>query len=196
VEDEVSGIVLAGGRSSRMGRDKALVEVGGRTLLERTVEVVGAVARPVFVLAGTQQALPTLVGATVLRDQRAFRGPLVALAEAAVHVTAPTALVVAVDHPRLSAVVLRALVSLLGSSGAAVFEEHVLTAVYATRTLLRAGEAVRKGERSVQSFLASVDVRRISRADLLSNPDVAREDPTLWSFADVDTPDDLRELSS
>jgi molybdopterin-guanine dinucleotide biosynthesis protein A len=196
VEDEVSGIVLSGGRSSRMGQDKALLQVGDTTLLERTVDVVGAVAHPVFVVAGVQQVLPSLPSVTILRDAQSFGGPLAALAQAAALVTTRRALVVAVDHPRLSATVLRALVRLSGSSPGAVFEDHVLTAVYATPTLLRAREAARLGERSLSRFLQSVAVRRVSRADLLDDPEVATDDPSLASFADVDTPADLRALSS
>jgi molybdopterin-guanine dinucleotide biosynthesis protein A len=175
-----------------MGRDKALIELGARTLVERTVEVVGAVATPVFVVAAVGQALPPLPGATILRDEQPFAGPLAALVQVSRLVATPRVLVVAVDHPRLSAAVLRALVVLAGSSAGAVFDSHVLTAVYARSTLVRAQEAVRLGERSLARFLASVDVRRVSRGDLLRDPDVAREDPSLVSFSDVDTPEDLR----
>ncbi|WP_354701452.1 Molybdenum cofactor guanylyltransferase [Paraconexibacter sp. AEG42_29] len=53
-----AGAVLAGGQGRRIGGEKAAVVVGGRTLLDRAVETVGRVARPVAVVARPETALP------------------------------------------------------------------------------------------------------------------------------------------
>src|ERR1700758_5454346 len=53
--DGVNGFVLAGGQSSRMGTDKAFVELGGHTLLERALQTVSAVASEVWILGSREK---------------------------------------------------------------------------------------------------------------------------------------------
>ena len=75
------GIVLCGGVSSRMGRPKAWLPVGGETMLQRVVRVVGEVVSPVVVVAAPGQMVPELpAGVRVVRDEVAGRGPLGGLA--------------------------------------------------------------------------------------------------------------------
>ena len=72
-----AAIVLAGGRSSRMGRAKASLDWEGAPLLSRTVATLGAVADRVVVVRSPGQALPPLpVAVTVVEDARPGRGPL------------------------------------------------------------------------------------------------------------------------
>src|SRR5688500_11143072 len=77
-----AGIVLAGGRSTRMGRPKAALEWHGTTLLERVVGVVGRVVDgPVVVVRAPGQELPPLPpGVALATDAREGRGPLQGLA--------------------------------------------------------------------------------------------------------------------
>ncbi len=92
-------MVLAGGASRRMGRDKATLVFAGRTLVERTVDTVGARCDPVFVVAAPGQALPP-TAATILRDDVRGVGPLLATARglrAAAEAGARWAFVAAVD---------------------------------------------------------------------------------------------------
>ena len=76
------GVVLAGGRSSRMGRPKALLEWGGRTAVEHAVAVVreGVDGGPLCVVRAPGQELPAL-DALVAEDPVVFAGPLAALTE-------------------------------------------------------------------------------------------------------------------
>jgi hypothetical protein len=72
-----AGIVLAGGRSSRMGAPKAGLDWHGSTLLGHVVGVVGRGAGPVVVVRAPGQALPALpAGVRVVEDAREGRGPL------------------------------------------------------------------------------------------------------------------------
>src|SRR5262245_29573929 len=76
-----AGIVLCGGRSSRMGRSKAWLPFGGEVLLQRTVRMLSEVVDPVVVVAAPGQELPSLPeSVTVARDQEAYLGPLNGLA--------------------------------------------------------------------------------------------------------------------
>ena len=75
------GVVLCGGRSSRMGRPKVWLPVGGETMLGRVVRVVGGAVGPVVVVAAPGQDVPELpAGVRVVRDDVDGRGPLGGLA--------------------------------------------------------------------------------------------------------------------
>jgi molybdopterin-guanine dinucleotide biosynthesis protein A len=71
------GIVLCGGKSSRMGTSKALLPFGSETMLQRVVRLLGEVVAPIVVVAAVDQALPALPqGTIVTRDEHEGRGPL------------------------------------------------------------------------------------------------------------------------
>jgi molybdopterin-guanine dinucleotide biosynthesis protein A len=96
----VAGAVLAGGRSSRMGRDKALVAIDGRAMATRVATAIGAGGcRPVVMIGGDVDALGTL-GFEVVPDRWPGEGPLGAIVTALMHFGAPT-LVAACDLPWL-----------------------------------------------------------------------------------------------
>src|SRR3954462_11558215 len=71
------GVVLAGGKSTRMGTSKALLPFGPETILQRVVRILGTIVSPIPVVAATAQELPVLPpGVIVTRDEREGRGPL------------------------------------------------------------------------------------------------------------------------
>ena len=101
----VGGIVLCGGRSSRMGRPKAWLPVGGEVMLQRVVRVLREVVDPVVVVAAPGQDVPPLPDAvTIVRDEVEGRGPLAGLAAglAALDGRADAAYLSACDVPFLS----------------------------------------------------------------------------------------------
>src|SRR5262245_29310479 len=75
--DELSAIVLCGGKSSRMGTSKAWIDIDGETFLQRVVKTVGSICRPVVVVAAAGQALPPLPPSVeIAHDKDPERGPL------------------------------------------------------------------------------------------------------------------------
>jgi molybdenum cofactor guanylyltransferase len=114
---EFGGVVLAGGRSSRMGTAKAALEWHGSTLLYRTVAIVArATGGPVVIVRASGQELPELpVGVTVVDDPREGKGPVQGIAAglAALDGQADAAFVTSTDlpflHPAFIGRVLRAL---------------------------------------------------------------------------------------
>src|SRR6266545_1645937 len=77
----IGGIVLCGGRSSRMGRPKAWLPVGEEVMLQRVVRVLREVVGPVVVVAAPGQDVPPLpAGVEIVRDEVEGRGPLQGLA--------------------------------------------------------------------------------------------------------------------
>ena len=120
VGDKTAGVVLAGGRSSRMGSSKAALEWHGSTLLRRTVSVVGrAVDGPVVVVGAPGQRLPALpTGVEVLIDPREGLGPLqgIAVGLAAVADRAHAAFVSSTDLPFLHPAFVQAVLGALTSA--------------------------------------------------------------------------------
>lgn len=103
--------VLAGGRSSRMGRDKALLVHEGRTLLQRQVDLAWSLEpQEVFVVGRPQPELGAL-RARGLSDDRPGLGPLGGLATVLAAAAAPHVLVLAVDMPALTPGFLRRLLA-------------------------------------------------------------------------------------
>ncbi len=73
----VGGIILCGGRSSRMGLPKATLPFGDELMLQRVVRLLSSVVSPIVVVAAPEQDLPPLpAGVMIARDEREGRGPL------------------------------------------------------------------------------------------------------------------------
>ena len=197
--ESVSGIVLAGGRSSRFGADKLAARYGDSTLLERAVAAVGAVASEVIVVLalGDERQLPA-ASVPVRRavDPETFGGPLVGLLAGLEAAREPVAIVAGGDMPTLAPDVLRLLIRRLiaseGSRDAAVLvqrgEMRPLpcairngTATQAARRLL--GE----GERSLLALIRSISALSVPEGDWRPL------DPTAATLLDVDVPGDLPE---
>ncbi|MGZ8605364.1 MAG: molybdenum cofactor guanylyltransferase [Actinomycetota bacterium] len=196
-----SGLVLAGGRSTRFGRDKLAEPLGGKSLLAHAVVAVGSVVREVIVLlppVGDPPPLPRSVGAArvpvrVVRDPEPFGGPLVALLAGLERTREPFALVVGGDMPGLVGPVLAALLRALAASGDA---DATVLAFRGRRqplpAALRVGAATTaaqrllgEGERSVHALLRVLRTRELLEAEWRSL------DPTAATLRDVDVPGDL-----
>ncbi len=110
----LAALVLAGGRSRRMGRDKAGLVYAGQTQLERTIPLLGRQCASVFVSLREDQAVPEDAerqGARVVRDQFGDIGPIGGILSAIESVRGESWLVVAVDLPFLEASTLEFLIA-------------------------------------------------------------------------------------
>ncbi|MGQ9407787.1 molybdenum cofactor guanylyltransferase [Mycolicibacterium gilvum] len=189
----LAAVVLAGGASRRMGRDKATLVVdggsgAGTTMVEHVVSVVGERCSPVFVVAAPGQALPAL-DAVVLRDEVGGVGPLLATGRglrAAAEAGREYAFVSAVDMPALTSDVIDVLAGPARSSGADVVlpwdgRDHYLAGIYRTALHTVVSDLVQAGARSMRAFVDRVDTQRI----------VLPEQPAL---ANVNTVADLEAI--
>jgi len=104
--DHVLGAVLAGGASRRMGRDKALMEHEGRTLLARAVAVLEAVLSEVIVV-GPQRQYPSALEVPSVRDIRPGLGPVGGIHTALSHAKGRAVFVLACDMPFVTADLVR-----------------------------------------------------------------------------------------
>lgn len=161
-------MVLAGGASRRMGRDKATLPFDGSTLVERVVAAVSGRCAPVFVIAAPGQPLPEL-SAQVLRDEVRGVGPLVATGRglrAAAEAGCDLAFVCAVDMPYLSGELIDTLVGPAVRLQADIVlpwdgRDHYLAGIYRTDLTQRISGLVAAGERSMRALAESVDTQRI-----------------------------------
>lgn len=109
---DVTGLILAGGRSRRFGRDKALADVGGRSFVEYVYDALAAHAGSVLIATGpTQRLYP--VPARVVLDGMPDGGPLAGLVAGLDAASTPWLLSAAVDQPYLTAAALRPLLAAL-----------------------------------------------------------------------------------
>jgi molybdenum cofactor guanylyltransferase len=164
----LAAIVLAGGASRRMGRDKATLPYEGTTLLERTVSIVSPRCSPVFVIAAPGQSLPS-TDARVLRDEVRGVGPLLATGRglrAAADAGLELAFVCAVDMPLLETNLIDELAGPAVRLGADVVlpwdgRDHYLAGIYRTSLADKVSELVAAGERSMRALVDRVDTQRI-----------------------------------
>jgi molybdopterin-guanine dinucleotide biosynthesis protein A len=98
-----SAVILAGGKSSRMGRDKAWLKIGGKTLLARQIELVRAVGASEVFISGRPGTDYAEFGGRVLPDHFKDAGPLAGVERALDATTTTLLLVLAVDMPTMTA---------------------------------------------------------------------------------------------
>lgn len=193
--DTTAAIVLAGGRSTRMGTPKAELEWHGSTLLRRAVGIVQrAVDGPVIVVRAPGQRLPELpAGVEIAEDARPDRGPLEGLAAGlrALAERADAVYLTGVDAPSLHPAFVRRVLALLGP-GDDVALPHAhgfaqpLAAAYRTtvaaplRALLDDGEHLGTG-----ALMKRCRVMQLGAADLLDDRAVAAFDPGLDSLTNI-----------
>lgn len=132
-------IILCGGKSSRMGRDKATLPFGPELMLERVVRLVGEVVAldRTVIVAGVNQSLPELPSALrIARDTEDYRGPLAGLATGlrSLGETVDAVYATGCDVPLLVPAFIERMFNVLGDYDAAVpvdaEHHHALAAVY------------------------------------------------------------------
>ncbi len=178
-------IVLCGGQSRRMGRDKASLPFGDETLLERVVRIVSPLVDELVVAARADQSLPG--DFPVVHDPPGRESPMAGLVSGLRALRADKVFVTACDAPLLTPPLVERLFELAEGFEIAVprVDEHhmVLTAVYARAVLPRA-EALLEASRLRPFYLLEQSATRIVEADELRGVD-----PQLDGLSDCDTPE-------
>jgi len=193
--DDVTGIVLAGGRSSRFGSDKLVAELDGRPLLHHALEAVATVAAQIVVVAapGIEPSIPVDLASRVrvVHDPEPFGGPLVGLMAALSVVERSIVLVVGGDMPQLVPAVLSRLVATVGPDRRAVLLEvpgrlQPLPMALDVAAALAARMAILdRGGRSLRELLRELGAVSIPAPVWLSL------DPGGVTIVDIDRPGDL-----
>lgn len=184
----IAGFVLAGGRSSRMGRDKASLVWDGKSLLVRAVAVVQGVTGVIAIVG--DPALHDIDSLPVISDRIRGAGPLGGIEAALAWSSAEWNLVVACDMPALEPGILRTIldraVSLPECDAVIPVSAGIpqpLCAAYHRRTLPSLQAALAAGTFKMMEVLESVRVGRL-------------EIPGSDSFRNINTPEDWNTLVS
>lgn len=189
------GVVLAGGRSSRMGRDKATLEVAGRTLAARAYERLGLACGEVMVADGGRGVVPE---ARSVADGPG-RGPAAGLLGAARAVPGRALLALACDVPAVPGALLAALAGSPERPGWAEADVLVprgprgpepLVGRYGPRALAALAEQVAAGDYSVRSLFGRGELR----VAFVEGEELARFGDPERFLANVNTPEELARL--
>jgi molybdopterin-guanine dinucleotide biosynthesis protein A len=186
------GILLAGGKSSRMGTPKHLISMGGRTMLMGTLALLNEFTHSQTIIVNDMNDLPPTEGVRVLGDPPEFlhKGPIAGIV-AGMRNREGWHLVLACDLPFMNEVVIRKLLIEIESHGERIDvvypvykgEPHPLIGFYHSRCLPVFEQALHEGVYKVKAVLAQVKTREICFDD--------------WSigaecFFNMNTPEDAR----
>lgn len=189
----VGGVILAGGRNSRMGgRDKAFLRVGGETVFQRTLGLLRRCFAEVVVVSNTPEKYVEF-DVDVIADELRGCGPLGGLHAGLGRITTPYAFVAACDMPFLHIEPIRYLVARLREQDAIVpqwgGDIEPLHALYAKRLRGRIEAAVGQGARAMRDFLPQIDVEYVAQ-DAMERVTGSAE-----AFRNVNTPEDAARFA-
>jgi molybdopterin-guanine dinucleotide biosynthesis protein A len=188
----ISAAILAGGKSRRMGRNKALLHFRGKPLITRVYEAVHPLFEDIF-LVTDNSGLFDAVPCPKIPDRVPGKGPISGVDAALRHSRNPYVLVVGCDAPFLSSSLLERLAVETGEADLVIpigpNGPEPLCAVYGKECLPLIEESLRTGDCSMMSLIGRLRRREVSREE------VAAIDPGFLSFRNVNTPRDFRMLA-
>ena len=183
--DDCTALILAGGQSSRMGRDKAMLPFGQTTVIQTLIDTL----HPLFasILLSVHAPRPEL-GLPQICDATEAGGPLDGLICGLAEIRTNWAFVIACDMPMIHPAMIRLLAEQRAHQHAvtAIVQGHVqpFAAFYSIRCLPLLRTRFNAGQLGITSALQQLTMTCVDAADLI------RADPSLNSFFDLDTHED------
>jgi FdhD protein len=189
---DVAGVILAGGESSRMGRNKALLEVNGERMIETAYRRMAELFDEVLLITNTPE-IYDFIPCRKIADIYPGMGPLGGIHAALTNSVAARAFITACDMPSLNSQLIRELCSIQGGVDVVIPETsgglEPLHAVYAKSCLPKMEMMLQAGERRILSFFDLAQVRLVPRGR------IAALDPDYASFRNINTQEDYRLLA-
>ena len=187
-----SVVIQAGGRSSRMGQDKAQVPFLGTTLIEYILQQLEGFGDEQIIISNNPEEF-TRLGLPVFQDVYPDTGAIGGIYSGILHASFEYSLILGCDMPFISLKLLKYLVSLAPDFDAVIprlkkeeFAEP-FRSVYAKACLKPIEQSIRAGKRKVISFFDKVNVRFIEPEE------INKFDPRGITFFNINTPEDLKE---
>lgn len=188
MQQDVTGFVLAGGKSSRMGSDKSVLPWNGSTLLEQTRTLLEQVCEKVFILGS-----PEVYGSfgQCFEDIHPDCGPLSGIHSALVHSPTAYSLITAVDTPFISREFMAYMIERALDASAIVTSPRIngalqpTCAVFSQKFLPIAEEALKSGKYKLEPLFPPQQTLVLTEADLSQFASVAE------MFENLNTPQDF-----
>lgn len=185
-----SAVLLAGGKSTRMGRDKACLEVGGKSLWRRQLDVLKAIVPAELYISGPADGPYVGSEGVIVPDQMNDCGPLAGLSSTLGVCSTGWLMVLAVDMPFMTADFVKSLVDRAEWTGKGQIPMHAdgqleaLAAVYPCAAFELSKELLKAGERRLSTFVDALET-----AGLVERTVIAADDERL--FENWNRPEDL-----
>ena len=204
----ITGIVLGGGRSRRMGgsQSKLLIHIGGKLILARIADTLKMVCSELVLVVRLDQDddVPDLgiaLNMHVVTDTSPYEGPLAGIHAGLKASTTPLSFVVAGDHPFIS----RNLVTAMAATASTHGPENLSAVVPRTDGILNPlhavypreqwipyfAHAMSKGESSPRRVIEKAVGTDYPPVTIFTDEDLERTDPRRISLHDIDTPENL-----
>lgn len=189
IDDRIVAIILAGGQSSRMGTDKALLEIAGKSLLLRSCETAAKLTSEIYVLTAWPDRYRSALTAEYkfMLESSPGAGPLVALSQGLSEVNAEWILLLACDLPFLNADIIQNWASQLPQLPASILAVvpyqnirwEPLCGFYRNQSLSSLQKFIDLGGRSFQVWLSEIPAVPLPTCDraslMLSNCNTPKE---------------------
>ncbi|KAB2333142.1 molybdenum cofactor guanylyltransferase [Cytobacillus depressus] len=166
---QATGIIIAGGKSSRMGTNKALLKIGGKTVVEKIVSELKGTVSEIIIVTNSYEDYRFL-GLPMVCDQWQDMGPLAGIHAGLNASSTEKNLVVACDMPFISAQLGGVLLDFLDENQAAVpiitGQLHPLFATYRKDALDEVTQSLQKQELRIRQFLNNIKTKFVTENDL------------------------------
>jgi len=188
---EMSGIILAGGENRRMAANKAFLKLGGRPLIERTLEVFKALFKDIIIVTNEPE-LYVQYDVTLAGDLVKKKGPLSGIYSGLLNSGNDYSFVAACDMPFLNSALISFMMKSADGSDMVVPRlkglAEPLHAIYSRSCLKVIEKQLRDGKRSLRDFLRGCEVRYIEEEDIV------KIDPEMKSFININTAEDFMKV--
>jgi molybdopterin-guanine dinucleotide biosynthesis protein A len=187
----MTSIILAGGKSSRLGQSKALQVIEGKSLIQRVVDRLAILSTEIIIATANGEAIPfsSAVRVKTVADIYPGKGPLVGIYSGLVASSSSRAIVVGCDTPFLSVGLLEYMTQICPTFDVVVprikNKLEPLCAVYSKNCLVPIQELLEQDERSIRKLFSMVKVKYIEEDE------INRFDPEHLSFFNINSQADL-----
>lgn len=188
-------VILAGGRSKRMGADKAFLKIGKRPLVENIAEKLKFLFDEITVIANKDISRYKKIGLCAMRDMIPGKGPLSGIHAGLKNTKAYYIFVTACDMPFVNIKLVKHLFGKLREKDEVVVckvrgRYEPLFAIYGKGCIGAIEEQLASDDTKVTGFFSKVKVRTISQKE------VKKIDPKLSAFKNINTPSDYKKMTN
>lgn len=189
--NKITGIILAGGESKRMGKDKATLKFSGDTLIKKTVDLFKTLFPEVIIISKKTDHLKDL-GCEVIEDISPERGAMVGIVTAFNAAKSESIFVAACDMPFLNKEVISYIIEEGSGFDAALpvveGKKHPLHALYSRNCFDAMSFTLKNGRKSVNAFIDSLENENVR---LVSEDEIKKVDPNTLSLFNMNTQEEL-----